>query len=198
VRPGLRGNLLLSLGVTLALMALLEAGARIVEKRRPPRPQVADYIWNWDDKMPGGFYVVNVDAVGWPPWEVYNGDGLRDRTRTHEKPAGVTRIAFLGDSVTLGAMILPAEAYPQRLEARYASEGRRAEVMSVALWGWSTRQERIAWHRIARHYRRSAAGHRRPQRRCERRRARGTRAHRRAARLGSPPVALADQAPVAK
>lgn len=153
MRRGLLVNLALSLGVTLVLLALLEGGARVVEKPGPDRPQVADYIWNWDDKMPGGFYVVNVDAVGWPPWQVYNGDGLRDRTRTREKPAGFTRIAFLGDSVTLGAMIDPAEAYPQLLEARYASEGRRAEVMSVALWGWSTRQERIAWHRIARHYR---------------------------------------------
>jgi lysophospholipase L1-like esterase len=153
LRRGLLVNLALSLGVTLVLLALLEGGARVVEKRRPDRPQIAEYIWNWDDKMPGGFYVVNTDAVGWPPWELYNGDGLRDRTRTREKPAGFTRIAFLGDSVTLGAEITPAEAYPQRLEARYASEGRRAEVMSVALWGWSTRQERIAWQRIARHYR---------------------------------------------
>ena len=29
--------------------------------------------------------------------------------------------------------------------------------MNVALWGWSTRQERIAWQRIARGYRPDAA-----------------------------------------
>ncbi len=103
--------------------------------------------------MPGGFYVMKSDGVGWPPWEEFNGDGLRDRTRPREKPEGYVRIAFLGDSVTLGAELTPGEAYPQLLEARYAAEGRRTEVMSVALWGWSTRQERVAWQRIARHYR---------------------------------------------
>ena len=103
--------------------------------------------------MPGGFYVMKFDGVGWPPWEEFNGDGLRDRTRTKEKPEGWTRVAILGDSVTLGAELSPQEAYPQLLEARFAAEGRRAEVMNVALWGWSTRQQRIAWQKIARQYR---------------------------------------------
>jgi HEAT repeat protein/lysophospholipase L1-like esterase len=146
-------NLALGLGATAFAALLLEGGARLLEKKRPPRPEVADYIWDWDDKMPGGFYVMKSDGVGWPPWEEFNGDGLRDRTRSREKPEGWTRIVFLGDSVTLGAELAPREAYPQLLEARYAAEGRRAEVMSVALMGWSTRQERIAWQRIARHYR---------------------------------------------
>jgi HEAT repeat protein/lysophospholipase L1-like esterase len=145
-------NLALGLGATALVLGALEGGARLLENRRPPRPEVADYIWDWDDKMPGGFYVMKSDGVGWPPWQEFNGDGLRDRTRTREKPEGWTRIAFLGDSVTLGAELAPREAYPQLLEARYAADGRRAEVMNVALWGWSTRQERIAWQRIARHY----------------------------------------------
>ena len=38
------------------------------------------------------------------------------------------------------------------MEARLQAAGRRIEVLNVALWGWSTRQERIAWHRIARGY----------------------------------------------
>jgi HEAT repeat protein/lysophospholipase L1-like esterase len=146
-------NLALGLGVSVLFLAALEGGARLVEKRRAPRPEVAGYIWDWDDKMPGGFYVMKFDGVGWPPWEEFNGDGLRDRTRTKEKPEGWTRIAILGDSVTLGAELSPHEAYPQLLEARFAAEGRRAEVMNVALWGWSTRQQRIAWQKIARQYR---------------------------------------------
>ena len=67
------------------------------------------------------------------------------------------RVAVLGDSVTLGDGLRPEQAYPQQLEARFAAEGRPVEVMSVALWGWSTRQERIAWERIARGYRPDAA-----------------------------------------
>ncbi len=152
-RRELAANLSLGVGASVFFLAALEGGARLVEKRRPARPDVADYIWDWDDKMPGGFYVMSSDGVGWPPWEEFNADGLRDRTRTREKPDGVTRIAVLGDSVTLGAELTPQEAFPQLLEARFAAEGRRAEVMNVALWGWSTRQERIAWQRIARQYR---------------------------------------------
>lgn len=132
---------------------VLETGARLFEARRPPAPQVAEYIWDWDHKMPGGFYVMKSEAVGWPPWEEINGDGLRDRTRPHEKPDLVKRIAVLGDSVTLGDGIRPAEAYPQLLEQRFDDRGVPAEVMNVALWGWSTRQQRTAWQRIARRYR---------------------------------------------
>jgi HEAT repeat protein len=91
--------------------------------------------------------------VGWPPWEEFNRDGLRDRTHTVEKPDDVWRVAFLGDSVTLGAGLRPEQAYPQVIQARLDAEGRGTEVFSVALWGWSTRQQRIAWERIARKYR---------------------------------------------
>ncbi len=149
----LLGNLALSLVSAGLFLALLEGGARLVETRRPPREEVAGYIWDWDDKMPGGFYVMKSDAAGWPPWEEFNRDGMRDRTRTREKPEGWGRIAILGDSVTLGAEIRPEDAFPQRLEARFRAEGRRVEVMNVALWGWSTRQQRVAWQRIARRYR---------------------------------------------
>jgi len=152
VRRSLLVNLGLSLAVSVAFLALLETGARFAEKGRPPRPRVADYIWDWDDLMPGGFYVMKSDGAGWPPWEEFNGDGLRDRTRPREKPDDLVRVAILGDSVTLGAELRPEEAYPQLLERRLRGEGRRVEVMNVALWGWSTRQERIAWERIARLY----------------------------------------------
>ena len=152
MRRGLLVNIGLSVTSAVVFLAVLEGASRLVERSRPPRRPVADYIWDWDDMMPGGFYVMKSDAAGWPPWEPINADGLRDRTRTHEKPEGYRRIAILGDSVTLGAETRPEEAYPQRLEARFRAEGRRVEVMNVALWGWSTRQERIAWERIARAY----------------------------------------------
>jgi HEAT repeat protein/lysophospholipase L1-like esterase len=152
VRRGLVVNVALARASSAVVLAALESAARLLERPRPPRREVADYIWDWDDKMPGGFYVMESDGVGWPPWEEFNRDGLRDRTRTREKPEGLRRIAILGDSVTLGAEIRPEEAYPQRLEARFRAEGRRVEVMNVALWGWSTRQERTAWQRIARAY----------------------------------------------
>jgi lysophospholipase L1-like esterase len=153
VKQGLVVNVALALASSAVFLGVIEGAARLWERPRPPRREVADYIWDWDDKMPGGFYVMKSDGVGWPPWEEFNRDGLRDRTRTREKAQGLRRIAILGDSVTLGAEIRPEEAYPQRLEARFRAEGLRVEVMNVALMGWSTRQERIAWQRIARAYR---------------------------------------------
>ncbi len=152
MRRALLVNLALSGATIVVFLGVLEGASRLVERSRPPRPPVAEYIWDWDRMMPGGFYVVKSDAAGWPPWEPINRDGLRDRTRTHEKPEGYRRIAFLGDSVTLGADLPPDQAYPQRLEARFRADGRPVEVMNVALWGWSTRQERFAWERIARTY----------------------------------------------
>jgi HEAT repeat protein len=152
MRRGLVVNLALALGVSVLFLAALEGLARLVPPAAPAPPHVADYIWDWDDKMPGGFYVMRSEAVGWPPGEEFNGDGLRDRTRPREKPEGFWRVAVLGDSVALGAGIGPHEAFPRVMEARLQAEGRRVEIMSVALWGWSTRQERTAWERIARGY----------------------------------------------
>jgi HEAT repeat protein len=152
MRRGLLVNLGLALGVSVAFLAGLEGLARLIAPAPPAPRQVADYIWDWDEKMPGGFYVMRSESVGWPPTEEFNGDGLRDRTRPREKPEGFWRVAVLGDSVTLGDGIRPYEAFPRVMEARLQGEGRRVEVMSVALWGWSTRQERTAWERIARGY----------------------------------------------
>jgi HEAT repeat protein/lysophospholipase L1-like esterase len=90
--------------------------------------------------------------VGWPPWEEWNADGVRDRAHPVEKLEGVRRVVFLGDSVTLGAGIEARQAYPQVLQERLDDEGRRIEVFNVALWGWSTRQEAIAYRQIARKY----------------------------------------------
>jgi HEAT repeat protein len=59
----------------------------------------------------------------------------------------------LGDSVAFGHGINPREAFPQALEAKLQSGGRAVDVMSVALPGWSTRQEVIAYRRIVRRYR---------------------------------------------
>ena len=143
-------NILLSVASAVASSwALLEGGARVLERRNPPK-KVADYLWDWEQRWDGDFYTVGSDAVGWPPWQEFNADGLRDRARPVEKLPGTRRVVALGDSVTLGAGIEAAEAWPQRLEAGYAGEGRPVEVLNVALWGWSTRQERIAYTRLAR------------------------------------------------
>jgi len=145
-------NAALAAATTALFAGSLELGARLTEKKTTAAAPVADYIWDWREKMEGDFYVIRSEAVGWPPWEEINADGLRDRTHPVEKPPGTHRLVALGDSVTLGAGIKPEEAFPQVLERRLWREGRRVEVMNVGLWGWSTRQERMAYERIVKRY----------------------------------------------
>jgi HEAT repeat protein/lysophospholipase L1-like esterase len=144
-------NLLLSLATCVVGLGGAEGICRFLERRQPPH-EVAPYITPWREEE-GGFYTVESAAAGWPPWEDYNSEGLRDREHAVERAQGVRRVVCLGDSTTLGWGILPAEAYPQVLGELLESVGERAEVFNVALGGWSTRQERIAYERIARKYR---------------------------------------------
>lgn len=147
----MKKNLALSLVTAIAFAALLEGLARLSESDAPDTP-VAAYLWDWKERWDGDFYTLVSRSVGWPPDEEFNGDGVRDRTHSVEKLPRVRRVVFLGDSVTLGAGIPPERAYPQRLQVRLDADGHRLEVFNVALWGWSTRQETIAYQRIARRY----------------------------------------------
>lgn len=154
-RPGrqsLLANLTLAAVVSALVGGLAEAGARAWE-RRHPRPARAEYLWDWERMWEGDFYTVGSGAVGWPPWEEFNRDGLRDGHHARERLPRATRVAILGDSVTFGDGLEPQQAFPQLLQQRFAREGRPLEVFNVALWGWSTRQQRLAWERLARPYR---------------------------------------------
>jgi HEAT repeat protein/lysophospholipase L1-like esterase len=146
--------LVVDLSLAAGTVALFLGGGELVARRTEPLapPAPADYITDWQ-AWDGEFYTVKSTAVGWPPWEDYNTEGLRDREHAIAKPPGTTRVACLGDSVTLGWGIRPQEAWPQVVEALGAASGHDLEVMNVALAGWSTRQELIAWRRIARRYR---------------------------------------------
>jgi HEAT repeat protein len=111
-------NLLLSLGVFLALLLVLEGGSRLLEGRRAaPRP-IAPYLWNWQRMWSGDFYTMGTRSTGWPPDEEFNDQGVRDRVHPREPPPRTARLVFLGDSVTLGAGLEPSEAFPQVLEGR--------------------------------------------------------------------------------
>ncbi len=62
-------------------------------------------------------------------------------------------MAVLGDSVTEGFGLSAEQAFPRELERQLEADGERVDVLNVAVRGWSTRQQRIAYHRIARRYR---------------------------------------------
>ena len=46
----------------------------------------------------------------------------------------------------------PHESWPRQLQGALDARQRPVEVLNVALWGWSTREERMAYQRIARRY----------------------------------------------
>jgi HEAT repeat protein/lysophospholipase L1-like esterase len=145
-----------AVNVALGLLSfvLVAGGAEGLARRwgRPaPDRTVGPFITDWAD-WDGDFYTVKSSAVGWPPWEDYNSEGLRDRDHATLKPKGMTRVVCLGDSVTLGWGLRPEESYPRLLQDRLDAFGASAEVLNVALGGWATRQERIAYARIARRY----------------------------------------------
>ena len=149
-RFSLLANLALGASSLVLFLGGAEGVSRLVEAAKPERPR-APYITDWA-AWDGDFYTVKSTAVGWPPWEDYNRDGLRDREHALAKPKGVRRVISLGDSTTLGWRLRPEEAYPQVLQDRASALGQNLEVFNVALGGWSTRQELIAYRRIARAY----------------------------------------------
>ena len=152
-RRGALVNVALALSVSVVFLAVLEGLARLLVAPAIDS-RTADYIWDWEQRWEGEFYTMRSASVGWPPGaDEFNRDGLRDRRHAEETPEGIERIAFLGDSVTFGHGLEPSEAYPQRLQAAFDRAGRAAEVFNVGLWGWTARQQRIAYERILRRYR---------------------------------------------
>jgi HEAT repeat protein/lysophospholipase L1-like esterase len=147
-RTSLSSNLLLSAAVSVLFLGGLEALCRLVER---PRPVSTDAALE-DPEGGGHFYTLKKRPLGWPPDEV-NAAGVRDRPHALEKPRDTWRLVVLGDSVTEGFGVEPDLAFPRVLQRRLDAAGERVEVLSLAVRGWSTRQQRIAWHRIARRYR---------------------------------------------
>jgi HEAT repeat protein/lysophospholipase L1-like esterase len=151
-RQSLPVNLLLSLLSIAGFLAVAEGLARRYEP--PPRPRLPEnYTFDWEADWGDDFYVLRFPSTGWPRSEAFNRDGVRDRAHPVEKLEGVRRVVCLGDSVTLGYPGPPEGAYPRVLESLIEARGPGVEVFNVALMAWSTRQERIAYERIARKYR---------------------------------------------
>lgn len=77
---------------------------------------------------------VTIDLVFGPiPYRVrINSLGFRGPDITREKPAGVTRIIALGDSVTDGFYVENENTYPYQLERRLRATGASVEVVNAA------------------------------------------------------------------
>ncbi len=146
-------NLALAVASTLFFGACLEGLARLIE---PPPVQKQEYLWDWSERFKDSDFYTLEKGEGYPPGEETNVDGLRDATRPVETREGLRRIVVLGDSVAYGHGLEGSEAFPQVLERTLRASGRDVDVFNMALPGWSTRQERIAYERIARRYKPAA------------------------------------------
>jgi len=143
-------NLALAAASTLVFGGLMEGAARLLE---PPPVQKQEYLWDWSERFKDAEFYTLEKGEGYPPNEETNVDGLRDVTRPIETREGLRRVVILGDSVTFGHGLEAPEAFPQLLEGSLRASGRDVDVFNLALPGWSTRQERLAYERIARKYR---------------------------------------------
>ena len=143
-----RKKLLFSFIVISAFLALAEGGARVVGLGQ--RREVADYIANWKRQWDSDFYLMDASLIG--PEHGINYDLVRDVPHELEAKPGTKRIACIGDSVTAGYGVGLFESYPLIMQKLLQEGGHNVEIFNIALPGWSTRQESIAYERIARKY----------------------------------------------
>ena len=105
-------------------------------------------LWNKLDPLVG--WRPRPGVEGWYSGEVdnfisINQEGYRDIDHPLAKPAGVYRILLLGDSMSEGVEVALQDLYWKRLESILpqcpAFDGRRVEVISLAVNGYGTAQE---------------------------------------------------------
>jgi len=70
-----------------------------------------------------------------------NSSGFRDREFSLEKPAGVTRITFLGDSLVYGYGLELEDTLPKQLENVFRANDKRVEVLNLGVSGYESEQE---------------------------------------------------------
>jgi lysophospholipase L1-like esterase len=70
-----------------------------------------------------------------------NAEGLRGPDTTVEKPAGVKRVAVLGDSIAFGYWVREEDAFPRQLESMLRAGGVRVEVLDFGVPGYNLDQE---------------------------------------------------------
>ncbi len=118
-----RGEILLLLLSLVFFFGVAEAAVRLLGAGRP---------------RPTGYSPVNTDGRERRP---INRLGYRDLEHAKQKPAGVRRVLFLGDSFTWGASVLFEDTYPQRVERGLKRRGEPWEAINLAEPGNNTVQE---------------------------------------------------------
>jgi lysophospholipase L1-like esterase len=147
VSRGIGGRLALAAGSLLATLAVLAAGFEIVSNVRYRRWRASFDNEGWI----GRITVASADpALLWeyrPYGEAQglatNRWGFRDVDyETRARPAGVHRVAFIGDSVTLGMGVVPEDTFVARVGALAAAAGHHAQTLNFAVDGYNALQIR--------------------------------------------------------
>lgn len=85
--------------------------------------------------------------------DTINSSGHRDSEHAIAKPAGVTRIAVMGDSRTEAFQVPLPETFGKLLETKLNAEGKRnVEVLNFGMSGYSTGQEYLLYLQKVRQY----------------------------------------------
>ena len=133
--------LLLLVSVCFALI-VCEVGLRIVGYSNP-------YFYTFDDQIG---WTMRPHAAGWfrkegAAYVTINGDGMRDRDHSKQKPANTYRIAIIGDSFAEAVQVPLEQTFWHLLESKVAacpeSAGRQIEVLNFGVSSYGTAQELI-------------------------------------------------------
>jgi hypothetical protein len=85
-------------------------------------------------------------------WVEINALGLRDPERVLAKPAGVFRIAVMGDSMTQAVQVDGHQTFCQLLEERLRQRGLNVEVLNFGVNGYGPLQEYLLFSEYARQF----------------------------------------------
>ncbi len=141
----LAGNLLLLLLSAAVACGAGEAALRLWR----PQPLEAAYVWEDGTlrHLPGFHFTYT--RAEFSASVRYNALGLRGPEVAPEKPAGATRVLFLGDSFVEGKQVADGEVITAVLEG-LMRRGHDVEVVNAGVAGCGTAEELILWRRLGR------------------------------------------------
>ncbi|HEY6118712.1 MAG TPA: SGNH/GDSL hydrolase family protein [Pyrinomonadaceae bacterium] len=134
-------KLLLVFLSTFITLAIIEIGLRLTGHKYTGSTYIADPVLGWGLR-PGASAWETEEGVA---WSKINSHGYRDRERTVDKPAGVYRVAVLGDSFTEARQVDMDKTFTalaeQELNRRHCLGTAQVEVLNFGVPGYGTGQE---------------------------------------------------------
>lgn len=147
------GRLLLVLASLVLVVAVMEAGLRLVVRFPPPLFRADPVLGTtFRPDFDGNVFV---EESGRNVRLRFNSLGFRDREWTVDKPEGTRRIAVIGDSMIASIATDVDDTLARRLERLLEDDpaGVRYEVMNFGVSGSSTAQELKLYESLVRRYR---------------------------------------------